>query len=175
MSQQVLVQNTSSGFAPIPSIYGGGSISPGKSVVVNDALATVQTAFGGDTLLRFSLVPSGQGALQPTGGGSGGALAYAPGAPASWNPAPTTVAGALDQLATARTQSGTATLAAGTKAVTGVVLTASSKIQLTRDTPAGTVGDLSAPAASRNTGTGTFVINSANAADTSTVDWTIIG
>ncbi len=72
-----------------------------------------------------------------------------------------------------RVQSGTATLVAGTVTVTGVVLTAYSKIHLTRNTPGGAVGDLSAPAASRNTGTGQFVINSASGTDTSTVDWRI--
>lgn len=72
-------------------------------------------------------------------------------------------------------QSGTATLVAGTVTITGNTLTANSRIFPARKTPAGTVGDLSAPSASRNTGTGAFVINSANASDTSTVDYLIVG
>lgn len=74
-----------------------------------------------------------------------------------------------------KVQTGTATLVAGTKTVAGVALTANSKILLSRNTPGGAAGDLSAPAASRNTATGQFVINSASATDTSTVDYVIIG
>lgn len=80
-------------------------------------------------------------------------------------------------------QTGTATLASGTVTVTGVTLTSTSRIFLTRNTAAGaTIGvELVAPSASRNTGTGQFVINSIDASratvvtDTSTVDWAIIG
>ena len=46
---------------------------------------------------------------------------------------------------------------------------ASQQVTCTRNTPAGVIGDISVPAANRtNTG---FRIVSANAADTSTVDW----
>jgi hypothetical protein len=72
-------------------------------------------------------------------------------------------------------QSGIATLAGGTITVTGVRLTTSSRIMFGRNTPGGMLGELSAPAASRNAGAGSFVINSANAGDTSTVDWLIVG
>jgi hypothetical protein len=72
-------------------------------------------------------------------------------------------------------QYGVATLVAGTVTVTGVRLTSTSIIQLTRNTIGGTAGDLNAPVASRNTTTGQFVINSANGADTSTIDWMIAG
>lgn len=69
-------------------------------------------------------------------------------------------------------QSGTATLVGGTVVVTPTYFnSAVQKITLTRNTPGGTIGDLSAPAASR-TATG-FTINSSNALDTSTVDWQI--
>lgn len=85
----------------------------------------------------------------------------------------------LDQLtqgrALATMQRGKATLAGGTATVTGVKLTANSRILLSRNTPAGTAGDLSAPDANRNTSTGQFVINSANGSDTSTVDFLIVG
>jgi hypothetical protein len=80
-------------------------------------------------------------------------------------------------------QGGTTTLVAGTKTVSGVTLTANSRILLTRVTPAGTMSNagLDAPSASRNTGAGTFVINAIDAdkststSDTSTVDYLIFG
>lgn len=72
-------------------------------------------------------------------------------------------------------QKGVATLVAGTITVTGVRLTASSRIQVTHNTVAGTQGIASAPAASRNVSAGSFVINSSNAADVSSVDWEING
>jgi hypothetical protein len=73
--------------------------------------------------------------------------------------------------------SGTATLGAGgTVTVSTANITASSKIQVTRNTPAGTVGNLSVPSASRVVGTpGHFIINSDNSLETSTVDWTVLG
>ena len=65
---------------------------------------------------------------------------------------------------------GTATLVAGTVTVnTGSVL-ASSYIFVSRNTPGGTEGHLSAPVASIVANT-SFVINSSSAADTSTVNW----
>ena len=69
---------------------------------------------------------------------------------------------------------GTATLVAGTASVATTAVTANSRIMLTRNTPGGTVGDLSAPSASRVVGT-SFVINSDSGTDTSTVDWMVIG
>lgn len=152
MSQDVMVTNKTSGIVPIPTLYGGGNISPSDYIIINDTLANVQASFSlttnkspsGTGGLQYALVPAGQTAITPA-----------------------TNSG--------KTQVGTATLVAGTKTVTGVVITANSKIVLTRDTPGGTVGDLSAPAASRSIGSGQFVINSANAADTSTIDWLIIG
>jgi hypothetical protein len=82
----------------------------------------------------------------------------------------------LDKLPSAITV-GTATLGAGgTVTVSTANITGSSKIVLTENTPAGTVGHLSAPVASRVVGTpGTFVINSSSSSDTSTVDWVVIG
>lgn len=71
-------------------------------------------------------------------------------------------------------RSGTATLVGGTVTV-AATLSAASKIILSRNTEAGTPGFLEAPAASRNVGAGTFAINSSEAADTSTVDWLVIG
>lgn len=68
---------------------------------------------------------------------------------------------------------GTATLVGGTKTVSTTAVGASSKIFLTRNTPGGTAGDLSAPVASITPAT-SFVINSADGADTSTVNWLII-
>jgi hypothetical protein len=68
---------------------------------------------------------------------------------------------------------GTATLVAGTATVLTSAVTASSLIQICRNTPGGVAGDLSVPSASIVAAT-SFVINSANAADTSTVNWFII-
>lgn len=82
-------------------------------------------------------------------------------------------------------QSGTTTLVAGTKTVSGVVLTSTSRIFLTmKDPGSGAVtglGALDAPVASRNTGAGTFVINAIDDSKAvittavSTVDYLIIG
>ncbi len=66
-----------------------------------------------------------------------------------------------------------AAMTAGTVTVSTTAVTASSKIFLTVNTPGGTQGVLSAPTASIVAGT-SFVINSSNAADTSTVNWLII-
>lgn len=72
-------------------------------------------------------------------------------------------------------QAGTAQLVSGTVTVTGVRIAATTvRIMLTKNTPSGTAGHLSAPAASRSTG-GQFVINSSTNTDESTVDWLIIG
>ena len=48
----------------------------------------------------------------------------------------------------------------------------SATIQATRNTPGGTLGNLSVPSASRTTSQ--FVINSSSGTETSTVDWTIV-
>jgi hypothetical protein len=69
---------------------------------------------------------------------------------------------------------GVATLVGGTVTVSTPYVQTADKILICRNTPAGTVGDLSVPAASVVAGT-SFVINSANAADTSTVNWAING
>lgn len=84
-----------------------------------------------------------------------------------------------------RIQGGTTTLVAGTKTVTGVTLTANSRILLTmKDPGAGAItgfGALDAPAASRNTSTGQFVINAIDDSKAvintavPTVDYLIIG
>lgn len=68
---------------------------------------------------------------------------------------------------------GTATLVAGTVTVSTTAIEAGDKIFLTRNTPGGTVGHLSAPVASITAAT-SFVINSDNAGDTSTVNWWIV-
>lgn len=82
-------------------------------------------------------------------------------------------------------QSGTATLAAGTVTINNVVLTAASRILLTmKDPGAGAItgfANLDAPAASRNVGAGTFVVNAIDTAKATiatavcTFDWAIIG
>lgn len=82
------------------------------------------------------------------------------------------------------TQSGiTGSLSSGVVTVSNVVLTASSRIFLSRNTQAGTVTNTvvyEAPAASRNVGAGTFVAQAsvaagtANSSDTSTLDYLIV-
>ncbi|MCC6559639.1 MAG: hypothetical protein IT372_42525 [Polyangiaceae bacterium] len=84
-----------------------------------------------------------------------------------------------------RRQTGTATLAAGTVTVSGVELTASSRIQLTmKDPGAGAITSfaaLHAPDADRNVGAGTFVVNAIDDAKATiatavcTFDWEVIG
>lgn len=66
-----------------------------------------------------------------------------------------------------------AAMVAGSVTVATTAVTASSIIFLTANTPGGTQGTLSAPTASIIAGT-SFVINSSNAADTSTVNWWIV-
>lgn len=82
-------------------------------------------------------------------------------------------------------QVGTGTLAAGTLTVTGVTLTATSRIFLTmKDPGAGAItgfADLDAPAASRDTGAGEFVVNAIDDSKAvintaiCTFDWLIVG
>lgn len=82
-------------------------------------------------------------------------------------------------------QSGTATLAAGTVTVSGVKLTASSRIVVTmKDPGAGALtgfAEFSTPAANRDASAGSFVINAIDAAKavvataTPTVDYLIVG
>lgn len=66
--------------------------------------------------------------------------------------------------------SGTATLVAGTVTVAATLITASSKIFVSRNTPGGVLGNLSTPDASIVAST-SFVIDSDNPAETSTVNW----
>jgi hypothetical protein len=86
-------------------------------------------------------------------------------------------------VATLNAQSGAAVLAAGTVTVTGVTLTATSVITLSRKVQGGTsgAGGVMAPSASRNVAAGSFVINAVDTlgatvtTDTSTIDFLIIG
>jgi hypothetical protein len=66
-----------------------------------------------------------------------------------------------------------AAMTAGTITISSTAVSATSIIFLTCNTPSGTQGFLSAPAASRVANT-SFVINSSSALDTSTVNWWII-
>ncbi len=68
---------------------------------------------------------------------------------------------------------GTATLVAGTVTVATTAVKIGSRIFLSVNTPGGTQGFLSAPSASIINNS-SFVINSTNAADTSTVNWWVI-
>lgn len=82
-------------------------------------------------------------------------------------------------------QTGTTTLVAGTKTITGVTLTANSRILMfMKDPGAGAItglGSFDTPAASRNTSTGQFVVNAiddSKAVITTAVcalDWMIVG
>jgi hypothetical protein len=81
-------------------------------------------------------------------------------------------------------QRGTSTLAAGTVTVSGVTLTANSRIIVTmKDPGAGAItgfADLDVPVATRNTGAGTFVVNAIDATKATintavcTFDWLVI-
>ncbi len=73
----------------------------------------------------------------------------------------------------ANTTAGTATLVGGTVTVSTTKVLTGDFIHLTRNTPGGTLGNLSAPVASITNAT-SFVINSDNGADTSTVNWWVI-
>ena len=85
-----------------------------------------------------------------------------------------TTAGNKLKIATGSNASmGTATLVAGTVTVSTTAVATGSTIFLTCNTPGGVQGFLSAPAASITNAT-SFVINSSNVADTSTVNWLII-
>lgn len=68
---------------------------------------------------------------------------------------------------------GTATLVAGTVTVNTTAITVNSKVFFARNTPGGTLGNLSAPAASVVAGV-SFVLNSDSATETSTVNWWIV-
>lgn len=68
---------------------------------------------------------------------------------------------------------GIATLASGTKSITNTKVASGDKILVSRITPGGTVGNLSAPAASIVAAT-SFVINSDSNTETSTVAWAIV-
>ena len=85
-----------------------------------------------------------------------------------------TTAGNKLKIATGSNSSmGTATLVAGTVTVSTTAVATGSTIFLTCNTPGGVQGFLSAPVASITNAT-SFVINSSNVADTSTVNWWII-
>ncbi|NDB81708.1 MAG: hypothetical protein EB127_03015 [Alphaproteobacteria bacterium] len=77
------------------------------------------------------------------------------------------------QLPSANTSIGTATLVGGTVTISTIAAKTGSRIFISRNTPGGTVGHLSAPAASITNGV-SFVINSSSGTDTSTVNWWII-
>ena len=79
----------------------------------------------------------------------------------------------VHDLTSGATTSGTATLVGGTVTVSTTAVKTGSIIALTRNTPGGTVGDLSAPVASIVNAT-SFVINSASGTDTSTINWQIV-
>ena len=84
------------------------------------------------------------------------------------------VAGNKLKIATGSNASmGTATLVAGTVTVSTTAVLTGSTIFISRNTTGGTLGHLSAPAASITNGT-SFVINSSDSGDTSTVNWLII-
>lgn len=89
-------------------------------------------------------------------------------------PADTLLAWLASQIG-AGMQKGTATLVAGTVTVSGVTLTSGSQILFGYNTAGADADYLDAPVASRNVSAGTFVINSSNALDTSSVDWIIVG
>lgn len=126
----------------------------------------------------------GLDALAAVLAGTGVGVLYTPTTGADWiGTDPTTMRGALDTLAALLrpAKRGTTTLSGGTVTVTAAI-TASSLIFVTRRTAGGTLGTggLHTPSASRNVGSGTFVIEAIavngtlSNGDTSTVDWWVI-
>jgi len=144
-----LLTNRSQGNLTLPAVYANQILPPGAGIVIADTPANVSANFPNVTPPNFITFDLV----------SDGQAKVTPG------------------FATPQIQNGVATLVGGTKSITAVTITANSRIYLTRNTPGGAVGDLSAPSASRTVGagTGSFVINSASGTDTSTVDWTIVG
>jgi|SRR6478752_5198478 len=69
---------------------------------------------------------------------------------------------------------GMTTLVAGTKTVTGVPMGPNARVFVMAATRAGTAGKLSVPQATVLPASGSFVINSDNAADVSTVTWVVV-
>ncbi len=129
-------------------LQGSGSIAAGAKLS-SAANGKVKTAAAGDPVVASAYNAAADGEL----------LSVLPAGPA--------VAGGATIIAI-----GTATLVAGTKTVTTTKVKTGDHIQLTRNTPGGTTGDLSAPAASIVDGT-SFVINADVNTDTSTVNWAI--
>jgi hypothetical protein len=148
-------------------------------LVDNDGAAPVVVA---DRELPCSFLDDHTATLYSAGSGSG-AIVYDVTSEGVW--VEFTYPASSDDAGVPRTQKGTTTLVAGTKIVTGVVLTANSNIQLSmRDPGAGALTTfiaLDAPVASRNTGTGQFVVNAIDnakavlATAVCTVDYLITG
>jgi len=137
------------------------------------------TAGGGvtiadSTLCIFSNMDRGT-AMRITHGGKVGIGTYFPAEKLSvaGNIELTTVGNKLKIATGSNASMGTATLVAGTVTVSTTAVATGSTIFLTCNTPGGVQGFLSAPVASITNAT-SFVINSSNVADTSTVNWWIV-
>ena len=129
-------------------LTGSGAITAGAKLS-SAASGKVKAAAAGDPVVASAYNAAADGEL----------LSVLPAGPA--------IAGGVTIIAT-----GTATLVAGTKTVATAAVKTGDRILLTRNTPGGTTGDLSAPAASITDAT-SFVINAAVNTDTSTVNWAI--
>lgn len=137
------------------------------------------TAGGGvtiadSTLCIFSNADRGT-AMRITHGGKVGIGTYFPAEKLSvaGNVELTTAGNKLKIATGSNASMGTATLVGGTVTVSTTAVATGSTIFLTCNTPGGTQGFLSAPAASIVNAT-SFVINSSSGTDTSTVNWLIV-
>ena len=88
----------------LPDEYGGKFISEGQSIYINDTLANVVALLGNPnpSHLELRLVPNGQpGEITPATASAGKAGSYSANPSSNWaGAAPTTVADALDRIAT---------------------------------------------------------------------------
>lgn len=133
---------------PFEKIYVNELHSLTDTIVTDDLTVTDDAAVGGDLSVVGNAVFSGNLTLDTLGKGL-----------------------SLKEGANAR--AGLATLVGGTVTVATTAVAAGDRILFARQTTGGTLGHLSAPTASIVAGT-SFVINSSDVADTSTVYWTIV-
>lgn len=151
---------------------GTSPVAPAAGVITLNGTANQITATGGTNEITFSIpsafVAPGSVTATTTVTATLGAITATNG-----NLVLGTAGNKLNIATGANASVGTATLATGSVTVSTTAVSASSIILISRNTPAGTVGDLSVPVGSIVAGT-EFVINSASGTDTSTVNWLII-
>lgn len=140
-----VVTNRSEGFLPVPSVYGGGVLAPGQSLIINDTQANIASQFGNISsgyLDVEATIPNQTGSVTPP-----------------------------VKAGTATLVAGTVTVEGVTlSAESSIALSYNTPGGTT-----GTLSAPSASRVAGSNGTGSFVINSSSSSDTSTVDWHITG